>query len=213
MNNTIMRRLFTILILVVFSLNIVAQSDDADYYFVYIVRDQTGPGNLIRFLENDYQDAINEEQHRVFYLANGNRPIIVEVSPENPNKEAFEQMLELIGRNERLEYFPDSDLELMLDFFKEKDFVDDSFNIIYRSVSWRIYATPGFLESEPDFIPSLFWVFDFSTINKKNGYYFTFEVYLNKLNGNSGYDSNAPFGIKNLGGINSVVDLMDYEMR
>ena len=45
-----MRRLFTILILVVFSLNIVAQSDDADYYFVYIVRDQTGPGNLIRFL-------------------------------------------------------------------------------------------------------------------------------------------------------------------
>lgn len=206
------RLIFIISLLCVFSYAY-GQDYDTDYYFVYIAHDQTGSGNLINVLEQDYQSAIDEEQTWVFYLANGNNPIMVEVSPENHNKEEFEKMLELIGRNERLECFAYADLSRLMAYFNKEDFADDDGYIRYNSVSWRIYITPQFWNTESDFISDLFWVFDFHTLNENNGFSFTFEVYLNKSHSELRYDEQKPFGIRNIGNINDIVGIMDYESR
>ena len=207
------RFILTLIISLTSFFMVCAQNYESDYYFVFITHDQTSSGNLIKLLEEDYQTALDEDQTWVFYLANGYHPVIVEVSPDNHNRDEFESLLETIGRNERLDCFPDEDMNFLLDYFKEKDFVDSNSKIIYNSVSWRIYTTPLFWNTEPQFIPNLFWVFDFVTLNRVNGFDFTFEVYINKSHKDFSYDSEKPFGNKNMGNINNVVGIMDYDAR
>lgn len=198
--------------ILVFPTVLFAQKSEADFYFVYITHDQSSSPNLIKMLRQDYRSAIDEDQHWVFWLANGNEPVIVEVSPGEANEESFNDMLELIGRNQSLEYFSDIDIDMMTHYFNEKDFINDNSELLYNSVSWRVYTTPTFWQLESRFFPKLYWTFDMETIHDVNGFNFTFEVYLDR-NDELDYNVDAPFGEKNLGDINNVFQLMDYDMR
>ena len=91
--------------------------------------------------------------------------------------------------------------------------MDSQGRILYNSVSWRIYCNPQFWNTDRDFIPNLFWVFDFVSLNKVNGFDFTFEVYINMSYPALSFDEEKPFGLKNMGNINNIVGLMDYDLR
>lgn len=174
--------------------SVVVPDRDRDLYFVYIVHDRTSRNELISTLIKNHDDVKNNDQIWVFYLANGNNPVIVESTPEAPNDSRFEEMLNVIGRNEELYVNSSFDLRALIRYFNKFNYADNDGNILFNTVTWRIYTTSSFLKSqiEDPFIASVYWVFDDM---KKHQIYF--EPYVED------YQAKTSLGIKNYVDINS----------
>lgn len=159
----IMKRVFLIFLLLSVAVTSHAQSIsiNQDLSFVYVAHDENTPVQmLIGRLKDMYNDAVNyPDQVAIFYLPNGDYPVVVRVNTGNDNREAFGNLIDELQSKRAHDVNRYVDRTRILDILAENDLTDDSGNPRYRSVEWNYYVNSTFwnLGNHEYIIASLFW--------------------------------------------------------
>lgn len=133
--------------------------------FVYVAHDENTSVNvLVGRLKDIYNDALNypEDLAAIFYLPNGEFPIVVCVNTVNDNREAFGELVDELQTKRSHDVDRHVDLTRIQSIFDENDIVDADGNPRFRSVDWTYYVNSTFwnLGNNEYIIASLFWIFD-----------------------------------------------------
>lgn len=123
-----MKRLFYMLAILVFACNVAnAQKMPKSYSFYYIAHDNKTPvGELTAKLEEAAKLANRLSSPAIFYLANGDNPIVVKFNMVGENESDFKSVL-LAALRDKDYHTPGGhkDVIRILDIIKEHDFIYD----------------------------------------------------------------------------------------
>lgn len=175
------------------------------FCFVYIAHDVNTPKQrLIDRLKMHQNEAYEEGEDVIFYLASGDDPIVVEYNVGKDNKEAFDEVL--VGEiNERISHDVDAigDVERILELIDKADIMDENRNLKYYSVEFDFFVNPKFwtLGNNETVIGQLYYALD---VPKVQGSPIKFMLYEAKEDRVS-YPEGKPFGDMNPDGINQAV--------
>lgn len=176
------------------------QKSDQDLAFIYVAHDEyTAVQSLIERLKDAYADAINYPESRavIFYLANAENPIVVQVNTKYDNQQDFTRIIDELQTKRSHNVEPVVDCERIQEIFNADDLIDDSGRGLYRSVEWTYYVNSTFwaLMYNESVIARLFFVMDMARMIE-SGY-----LRVNIMYGESDtlpYDEKNPFGNKAL---------------
>ncbi|MBR4996047.1 MAG: hypothetical protein IKY82_08300 [Alistipes sp.] len=161
-----MKRIFTLLLALFICVSVKAQDNtNKDLTFVYISHDENTPTQaLISRLKEIYTDAMNypEDRAAIFYLTNGDHPIIVRMNVNNSNPKDFETLVEDLQSKRAHDVFPETDCEKIIEIFSENDLLNEEGEPMFRSVEWNYYVNSTFwkLNNNEYVIATLYWVFE-----------------------------------------------------
>jgi len=162
-----MRRILLVLLSLAAIVPLRAQfvATNQDLSFVYVAHDENTSVNvLVGRLKDIYNDALNypEDRAAIFYLPNGEFPIVVCVNTANDNREAFGELVDELQTKRSHDVDRHVDLTRIRSIFDENDIVDADGNPRFRSVDWTYYVNSTFwnLGNNEYIIASLFWIFD-----------------------------------------------------
>lgn len=196
------RYLFTTIISVLFALNIYAQeAPKQDLSFVYISHDEnTDTKALIERLKEKYANTINYPDIRacIFYLADGENPIVVRMNLPNDNHSDFEEIIYSLQNKLSHNVSPEDDVERIINIFNENDITDAEGKQLFRHVEWDYYINSTFwqLQNNEHLIAKLFFVMDMESLI--SSHYMTLNFYYSRETDNIQYDKDKPFGNKSL---------------
>lgn len=176
------------------------QKSERDLAFIYIAHDEyTAVQSLIQRLKSAYTDAINYPDSRaaIFYLANGENPIVVQVNTANDNQQDFDKIVDELQTKRSHNVEPVIDCEKIQEIFNDDDIIDNEGRALYRSVEWTYYVNSTFwaLMYNESVIASLFFIMDMEDLIK-SGY-----LRVNIMYGEEDalpYNESMPFGSKAL---------------
>lgn len=183
---------------------------ESDFTFYYVSHDrQTNVQSLSQELQRAFDDLKEYNNAGIFYLANGEEPVIVKVNLPDENEKDFPH---LIGEmQERLAHNISAgfDVDNILSIFEKSDFIDEQGALRYNSVNWNFYVTSSFwaMGYNESVIGTLFWTLDMGELRANK------EFYLNVLRSSSEdfkYNVLQPIGIKNYNGINDMFAIGMY---
>lgn len=194
-----MKRIVAAIFLLFASVVLKAQPEK-DLSFIYIAHDENTPTSvLIDNLKVYYDDARNDPEGRavIFYLPNGNYPIIVRMNTGEDNEEDFALIVEDIQKKRSHDVEREVDLQMIQEIFKDTDIYDRRGNRLYNSVEWIYYVNSTFWElgNHENIIASLFWIMDMQK-SIEEGYMKV--VILYSEDDPIPYDETLPFGNKAL---------------
>lgn len=169
----IMKRIFLVLLSLMAILPLRAQIVPAnqDLSFVYVAHDENTPVQvLIGRLKDIYNDALNypEDRAAIFYLPNGEYPVVVRVNTANDNREAFGELVYELQSKRSHDVDRHTDLTRIQSILEENDIVDTDGKPRFRSVEWIYYINSTFwnLGYHEYIIASLFWIVDMEPLIK-----------------------------------------------
>lgn len=110
----------------------------------YIEHSRTTPNTkLCSEISDVFNSAVVESNRTVFlYLANGDSPLVLEC--KQSNREALDRMTSEILSRSAHQVDPVHDVEWIVNFFNEHDFISDGGNKNYDFVNLRFYINPSF---------------------------------------------------------------------
>lgn len=191
-----------------------AQDIDAskNYTFIYIAHDVSTPiDRLSDKLREAYRDAVQFDNVAIFYMSNGQNPIIVKVLPSgNDNRDDFEKVLmnELQEMNSH-DVDSEIDAETIIDLLSENNF--ESYGYInYALVNLNFYIGSLFwtLGDNENIISRVYFVLDIAKFKNQD---LAFNVYCNEEDiDDLYYEDGKPFGDKNVCSINSNITILPY---
>lgn len=197
--------LLCILLPLLTTLHVSAQGKKTDYHFVYIALDENVPaGDLTDNLKEIFNTAQAKEEPAIFYLANGNEPIIVKVNTNQANAADFESvLLRDIQESSSHSINGKLDCERILQLIQEDDFVDEEGQLAYRHVFFEFHVGSSFweLSNNERVIATLFFDLNISSYMNNDGH-MSFHVYSPR---SEKTNSLSPFGIMNPDGINNKI--------
>ncbi len=199
----IMKRAFLILLSLATILPSRAQivSTNQDLSFVYVAHDENTPVQvLIGRLKDTYNDALNypEERAAIFYLPNGEFPVVVRVNTANDNREAFGELINELQTKRSHDIDRYTDMTRIQSILEENDIVDDYGKPRFRSVEWLYYINSTFwnLGNHEYIIASLFWIFDMEQLIKSK--YLRVNIFYSGEYDVIPFNKEQPFGDKAL---------------
>lgn len=205
-----MKRSLILLLFVLGTTSLSLQAEETkDLYFNYIVHDRTSTvQSLSKTLRNMYNDAMRFGYACIFYLANGDNPIIVRVNYGEDNRDDFNSLLGEIQNKTSHEVSVSTDLEYILQMFNANDFVNEDNSLRYPSVTWNMYTSRLFWELgyNESFISALHWIFGLDSLEQAEFYLNVYHASLDELK----IDEKLPFGEKNLNRINDGFMILEY---
>ncbi len=166
--------------------------------FIYIAHDEnTISQKLIGELRNYYDDAINypEDLSAVFYLTNGNYPIVVRVNTNAQNPKDFDRIVgELQGKRSH-DVDIETDLRVIPEIFSDIETVGGS--PAFANVEWSWYINSSFWELgyNESVIAALSWIMEMPELVRKG--YLDLKFYYDDADVLP-IDREHPFGLKNL---------------
>ena len=177
------------------------RAQEKELSFIYIAHDENTPVNvLIHRLQDVYSDALNypEEQAAIFYLPNGEYPIVVSVNTGRDNRAAFGDLVDELQSKRSHDIDRQTDLERIQSIFANNDLVNPDGSHRYKSVSWIYYINSTFwdLGNHEYIIASLFWIMDMEQLIKSN--YMRVNILYSGDNDVLPYNEEQPFGDKAL---------------
>ncbi len=197
----VMKKLVVFLFGIFAAVSAFAQDNSAkDLTFIYIAHDENTPTQtLISRLQANYEDAkyYPDSYATIFYLTNGDNPIIVKMNVEGENPKDFDKLIEDLQAKRAHDVSPETDREKIMELFDEIDLLDAEGNNAFNSVQWNYYVNSTFwlLNNNEHVIASLFWIMDMEPM-VKSGY-----LQVNILHGEIDplpVDEKLPFGSKAL---------------
>ena len=205
--------LFCVALMMVNVCTIYAQkTEDKDLMFVYIAHTNDVPlKRLTSILKEHYRFGVQFFNDVIFYMSNGDDPLIVKVNTTDDNKNDFENMIidELWNKRSH-DINPSLDVENIIDIINKNDFIDEDSNLKYMSVTFEFYASNSFwtMNYNESIISKLYFALDINKLKQKNEE-LMFNVYYPSDNKIS-FENNLPFGTKNLENINNNIMLLTY---
>ena len=196
-----MKKLIILLVGLFAAISAIAQDNKGkDLTFIYISHDENTPTQtLISRLVAHYEDAkyYPDSYATIFYLTNGENPIIVRMNVEGANPQDFDKLIEDLQAKRSHDVAPETDREKIMEIFAEVDLLDDEGNPVFNSAQWSYYVNSTFwlLNNNEHVIASLFWIMDMEPM-VKSGY-----LQVNILHGEIDplpIDEKFPFGSKAL---------------
>ncbi|MBR2049121.1 MAG: hypothetical protein IKK27_02685 [Alistipes sp.] len=178
---------------------------DKKMLFVYISHDNlVNQDKLCDRLRGYYEEAVMYPGNvTVFYLANEDNPIVVEVNTNRDNRQDFEKFISAIQDYNFHAVYPLADVQHIIEIFNRLDFVgDDGKTLNYNTADWFFYVTSKFWEDgyHQDVVANLSFIMgadQYDPYNFQVKFYFP-EYAFPKIN------EETPFGVKNLGGMNKL---------
>ncbi len=176
------------------------EKSEQDLAFIYIAHDEyTAVQSLIERLKEAFADAINYPESRavIFYLANAENPIVVQVNTKNDNQQEFDRIVDELQTKRSHNVEPVVDCAKIQEIFNADDLIDDEGKGLYRSVEWTYYVNSTFwaLMYNESVIASLFFIMDMEEMIE-SGY-----LRVNIMHGADDtlpYNEESPFGPKAL---------------
>ena len=98
----------------------------------------------------------------IFYLANAENPIVVQVNTKNDNQQEFDRIVDELQTKRSHNVEPVVDCAKIQEIFNADDLIDDEGKGLYRSVEWTYYVNSTFwaLMYNESVIASLFFIMD-----------------------------------------------------
>lgn len=144
-----MKKLFYILAILAFACNVAnAQKMPKSYSFYYIAHDKETPvGKLTEVLEEAAKYANRLSSPAIFYLANGDEPIVVKFNMEGENESDFKNLL-LAELHAKDYHTPGGHKDVLniLNIINEHDFIYDG--MLVPDTFFRFYVGKDFWERE-----------------------------------------------------------------
>ena len=176
------------------------EKSEQDLAFIYIAHDEyTAVQSLIERLKEAFADAINYPESRavIFYLANAENPIVVQVNTKNDNQQEFDRIVDELQTKRSHNVEPVVDCAKIQEISNADDLIDDEGKGLYRSVEWTYYVNSTFwaLMYNESVIASLFFIMDMEEMIE-SGY-----LRVNIMHGADDtlpYNEESPFGPKAL---------------
>lgn len=149
---------------------------DKTFRFVYIAHDVNTPvARLVERLREVRNNALDDYEDVVFYLANGANPIIVEFNVGENNQSDFDDIL-LVELNDRNSHNVDAETDkaTILDLLNGLDIIDANKRMKYESTQFNFYITPNYwnLKNNDFIIAPLFFALDIPNIKGGQGVQF-----------------------------------------
>ena len=180
-----------------------------EFSFYYIAHDRnTNVQQLSLELQQQFDNLKEYDNVGVFYLANGEEPIIIKVNTPNENGKEFPHLIGEIQEKLSHDISPDYDVNRIISLFDDTPFVDDGRKLLYTSVNWNYYVTSSFwsMNYNESIIGSLYWIMNMDELRKD-------EFYLNILRSPDDvieFDRNKAIGDKNYSDINRNIAIVTY---
>lgn len=201
--------MFVLVMLCGFATSVTAQENDPNKSFrlVYVAQDSSMPlEHLLETLRDAYNHAMVEGP-TIFYLANGNAPIVVKVNVKDDNRDDFEQkLLPSLQENVSRSVYGRVDKENIIKLLDEANFLDDTGELFHRANDLEFHVGENFFSmgNNEALIGALF-----------------FELNLSRYMGNGTFNINVfcprsvdeginVFGVLNPDGVNQKVFLRKY---
>ena len=181
---------------------VVAQNrSDQTLTFVYIAHDvNTDTQTLVARLKELFKDTINYPDMRatIFYLTNGDNPIVVRVNLPDDNRKDFDRIIYSLQNSRFHEVSPMTDLERIVQEFNENDILTDDGRRVYKNVDWIYYINSTFwkLHNNESVIAKLFFVMDMGQMIRDK--YMSLDFYYGEKSDAIKYDIKMPFGRKEI---------------
>lgn len=201
------------------SINSYAQSEIDDekrnLRIVFIDHEPSLPvKDIIAYIRKQRSSALENGNSLIIYMPNNQAPFLSLTRVSNPiesnddSKEAFDAICEALNQPSHTKN-PLYDRNFLVKMFKDYGIMDDSGNMLYYAVRMEFYLSSEFwkLGYNEQIIAPVFFAIDGANLLKQN---FNFDVYINPED-KPQYDEAAPFGKLNLGGINQLVNLFEYD--
>ena len=181
---------------------VVAQNrSDQTLTFVYIAHDvNTDTQTLVARLKELFKDTNNYPDMRatIFYLTNGDNPIVVRVNLPDDNRKDFDRIIYSLQNSRFHEVSPMTDLERIVQEFNENDILTDDGRRVYKNVDWIYYINSTFwkLHNNESVIAKLFFVMDMGQMIRDK--YMSLDFYYGEKSDAIKYDIKMPFGRKEI---------------
>ena len=174
---------------------------DQVFKFVYITFDEkTETQKLIDRLTELYNYAMDypENYAVVFYMPNGEDPIVVKINVVGDNYKDFDKIIAMIQRQPSNIVMADYDVEHIHSLFEENDIIDMNGRRIYKSVDWVYYVNSSFwmMRNNENVIARLFFTMDMAQMIALK--YMTVNIFCSKGKQGIQFNQNKPFGDKEL---------------
>ena len=179
-----------------------------DLYFIYIAHDRTSSvKSLTSTLLDIYNSCVKYGYAGVFYLSNGDEPIIVNVNFAKDNREDFNALIGELQDKTSHDVSPGTDVKRIVEIFNNDDFIDEKGNLRYTSVTWNYYVSELFWKMgyNESVIARLNWIMNFTFMKDEDIYVNVFHPSNDQLE-----LTELPFGEKNIGNINEEFLLLEY---
>ncbi len=197
-----MKRFLIILFCLFAAMPVVAQDrSNQTLTFVYISHDvNTDTQTLVARLKELFKDTINYPDMRatIFYLTNGDNPIVVRVNLPDDNRKDFDRIIYSLQNSRFHEVSPMTDLERIVQEFNENDILTDDGRRVYKNVDWIYYINSTFwkLHNNESVIAKLFFVMDMGQMIRDK--YMSLDFYYGEKSDAIKYDIKMPFGRKEI---------------
>lgn len=170
--------------------------------------------DVISYIRKQRAMAKENANSLIIYMPNDQTPFISLTNVRNPydndddTQEAFDAICEALNQASHNKE-PWYDRNALVKLFSDYGIMDDSGDLLFSAVRMEFFLTSEFwnLGYNESIIAPVFFAIDGANLLKKN---FNFDVYVNP-NDKPKYDEKAPFGKNNLGGINQLINLYDYD--
>ena len=184
-----------------------------DLYFVYVACIFDNDENttdipieaLYQRLRNDYLQRGEYGNELIFYMSNGENPIIVKVNTKDDNRDDFDDVLISDLRSQMSnEINPSFDVDTILKIFSKNDFVNENGVLKYKEVFLHFYVTDYFWERGygESLISKLHFTLDIEKIREENDYSLEFKVFFPDDERNIDVVKEKNFGVRNLNDMN-----------
>ena len=208
-----MKRLFYLFAILAFACNVAnAQKMPKSYSFYYIAHDNTTPvGKLTELLEEAAKLANRLSSPAIFYLANGNDPIVVKFNMKGENESDFKNVLlkELSARDYH-DPGGHKDVVKILEIIKENDFIHQG--KLIPDTFFQFYVGEDFWHREynTSVIAALYSILDIRHYMNEG---LMFNVYSHQAEDIKSYCSELGiplFGEQNYNGMNETITINEY---
>ena len=185
---------------------------EQEYNFIYIAHDATTPvQHLINRVRDVYDDAIRYNNAAVFYLSNGDKPVVIKVNMPGDNRADFDNQLvaELQEKNSH-DIMADEDVRQILNIIRSNEIVDELGGLLYNSVTFDFYVNQNFwsLQNHEAVIAALYFTLRVRRfIEQEKEFYFNVYEYQNEK---IEYENGKLFGEKDVDEINKNINLLPY---
>ena len=164
-------------------------------------------GKICEFIKERQKEATYyKDLAMIFYLANGDNPMIVRMNMPGDNRADFQNIINALQQQMSHDVNPRDDVRIITQLFNEVDFAYDDRNPRYRSFQWVSFITPLYwqMQYNEDVIAALYFILELDRLPED---YLIMDIYYDSKESLE-YNSEIPFGLKDICGPCNILPLL-----